>query len=112
MDVSVHSLEVINRVASKLTLPREYIQRCISNSMKSCQNSPDKGMQPRLVRLVCVAIQAWVRNKIIDITGTVSLMLLIIVALLLMSKPYNRFVLCLEHYGGDSVLLPRIQQSS
>uniref|UniRef100_A0A915ETS6 CCR4-NOT transcription complex subunit 11 n=1 Tax=Echinococcus canadensis TaxID=519352 RepID=A0A915ETS6_9CEST len=70
MDVNVHSLEVINQIASHMPLPRKFILKCISNFITRCQSTQDKSSQSRLARLVCLVIQAWVRNKILDITGT------------------------------------------
>ncbi|KAL5963063.1 CCR4-NOT transcription complex subunit 11 [Taenia solium] len=69
MDVNVHSLEVINQIASHMPLPQKFILKCISNFITRCQSTQDKSSQSRLVRLVCLVIQAWVRNKILDITG-------------------------------------------
>ncbi|VDM32431.1 unnamed protein product [Hydatigera taeniaeformis] len=69
MDVNVHSLEVINQIALNMSLPKKFILKCVSNFIKRCQSTQDRSSQSRLARLVCLVIQTWVRNKVLDITG-------------------------------------------
>ncbi|KAG5451223.1 CCR4-NOT transcription complex subunit 11 [Clonorchis sinensis] len=67
MEVTVDSLEVVNRLATRVSLPKEFIQSYISRCMTYCQSLQDKSTQQRNVRIVCVLIQSFIRNKILDI---------------------------------------------
>ncbi|CAG9804659.1 unnamed protein product [Chironomus riparius] len=67
LNMSLNSLEVVNRLASSMELPTEFLHLYILNCIEACEKMTDERFQKRSVRILCVFLQSLVRKKKIDI---------------------------------------------
>lgn len=69
INVTLQSLEVVNRLVTQVELPSDFIPYYITRCRKTCEDLEDRAQQGRLVRLVCVFLRALINNQLFDIKG-------------------------------------------
>jgi hypothetical protein len=66
---SLRSLELVNKLATTVSLPPLFLPEFASSKLRACYAVQDKYLQQRLVRLVCVFLMAMVRSNSLDVKG-------------------------------------------
>ncbi|KAF9570965.1 hypothetical protein EC968_001155 [Mortierella alpina] len=67
--LTLHSLEVVNRLTGATTLSPRFLHAYIENAVRCCEMVEDKVGQARVVRMLCVFLQSLLRNEAITIAG-------------------------------------------
>ncbi|KAF9135125.1 hypothetical protein BG015_003324 [Linnemannia schmuckeri] len=67
--LTLHSLEVVNRLTGATTLSPRFLHGYIENAIRCCEQVEDKVGQARVVRMLCVFLQSLLRSGAITIPG-------------------------------------------
>ncbi|KAF9897863.1 hypothetical protein BX616_004858 [Lobosporangium transversale] len=67
--LTLHSLEVVNRLTGATTLSPRFLHAYIENAIRCCELVDDKVGQARVVRMLCVFLQSLLRSGAITIAG-------------------------------------------
>ncbi|GJJ74537.1 hypothetical protein EMPS_06895 [Entomortierella parvispora] len=67
--LTLHSLEVVNRLTTATTVSPRFLHGYIENAVRCCELVEDKVGQARVVRMLCVFLQSLLRNNVITIPG-------------------------------------------
>ncbi|KAG0277156.1 hypothetical protein BGZ96_002999 [Linnemannia gamsii] len=67
--LTLHSLEVVNRLTGATTLSPRFLHGYIENAIRCCEQVEDKVGQARVVRMFCVFLQSLLRSGAITIPG-------------------------------------------
>lgn len=66
-NMSLNSLEVVNRLTCTVDLPTEFLQIYILNCIDACEKMTEERFKKRSVRILCVFLQSLIRKKKINI---------------------------------------------
>eukprot|EP01128_Nolandella_sp_AFSM9_P004322 TRINITY_DN1916_c0_g1_i1.p1 TRINITY_DN1916_c0_g1~~TRINITY_DN1916_c0_g1_i1.p1 ORF type:complete len:537 (+),score=113.55 TRINITY_DN1916_c0_g1_i1:88-1698(+) len=69
MDMSLHSMEVVNRLARSVELPPEFLNIYITQCLSQCQLRKDRYQQLRMVRLLCIFLQSLIQTNLWDVSN-------------------------------------------
>ncbi|KAK3839913.1 MAG: hypothetical protein J3R72DRAFT_172908 [Linnemannia gamsii] len=67
--LTLHSLEVVNRLTGATALSPRFLHGYIENAIRCCEQVEDKVGQARVVRMLCVFLQSLLRSGAITIPG-------------------------------------------
>eukprot|EP00210_Caulerpa_lentillifera_P008828 g8424.t1 len=71
LEMSLHSMQVVNDLVTSIALPSEFIQEYISNCIQSCNAIEDHFFQHRQVRVLCVFIQSLTKAGVLDMADLI-----------------------------------------
>lgn len=69
MEVTLQAIELVNKLARVVALPDEFLSLFIAHCIASCYRKEDTQNRHRLVRVVCVFLQALIRNEVVAVRG-------------------------------------------
>eukprot|EP00178_Gracilaria_changii_P000238 TRINITY_DN1023_c0_g2_i1.p1 TRINITY_DN1023_c0_g2~~TRINITY_DN1023_c0_g2_i1.p1 ORF type:complete len:455 (+),score=44.68 TRINITY_DN1023_c0_g2_i1:1339-2703(+) len=67
MDMNRQSMDFVSRLSNTVQLPKEFMHAYISNCMRSCGDIPDRPVQDRSVRMFCLFLKRFIKDKNIDL---------------------------------------------
>lgn len=72
LPLTVASIELINILLAEASLANDIVVRFANNSVRSVENTSDKYLQARLVRLLSVFIIAQIRNRVVPLDSELA----------------------------------------
>ena len=65
LNINLQSIDMVNKLTTVLKVPMEILHKFIQRCFITCRDTPNSGIQRRLVRLVCIFLENLIRNKIV-----------------------------------------------